>query len=125
MWTQMFPMHSPRSSAPKEGDLYKILIIHDCTFQLRYGYYDDEERGNPLVEPMPIYPDFYKTPQYTREGFPFVTKMQDACSCYRGKQSEFCECAECDFYSHGDDLIGICICPQHRKKSAEQNDDSK
>ncbi len=99
----------------KEGDLYKILSISDCTFKLYYGYYEEYERENPAIEPMPIYPDFLKAPRYTDDGFPFVTKMQDACKRFKGKADEFSECAECEHYLHGDDLIGICTCHQNQK----------
>ncbi len=100
----------------KEGDLYKILNISGCTFKLYYGYYEECERENPAIEPMPIYPDFLTTPKYTDDGSPFVTKMQDACKHYNGKVDEFSECAECQHYSHGDDLIGVCTCHQNKKQ---------
>lgn len=99
----------------KEGDLYKVLNILGHTFKLYYGYYEECERENPAVEPMPIYPDFIKIPEYTDSGQAFVTKMQDACKHYKGKSSKFNECAECEHYLHGDDLIGICTCRQNKK----------
>ncbi len=100
----------------QEGDLYKVLNISGHTFELYYGYYEDYERENPSVEPMPIYPDFLATPRYSDDGYPFVTKMQDACKHYKGKVDEFSECAECQYYLHGDDLIGICTCHQNQKQ---------
>ncbi len=99
-----------------EGALYKVLCIEDNTFEIRYGYYAEIEKNNPTVEPMPIYPDFTENPQYTKEGFAFVTKMQDACGYYKGKPSDFRECAECEFFKNGEDLIGICICAKNKKK---------
>ena len=57
----------------KEGDLYKILNIQGHTFKLYYGYYEDCERENPAVEPMPIYPDFIKSPKYTDTGQAFAS----------------------------------------------------
>ncbi len=103
----------------KEGDLYKVLNISGHTFELYYGYYEECERENPSVEPMPIYPDFIKTPEYTDKGQPFVTKMQDACEHYKGLTRQYNECAECDHYLHGDDLIGICTCHQNKNKDEE------
>ena len=119
MLSQLFLQESPPSATPKEGDVYKVLQIHQRQIELRYGYYEAEERENPEIDPMPIYPDFLKDPWFTEEGFPFVTKMQDVCDHYQGKDADYCECAECKFYSHGDDLIGICICPQRQQPGKE------
>ena len=105
---------------PNEGDLYKVIHLYGHTFSIFYGYYETFERDNPEVEPMPIYPDFLAKPQYTTDGFPFVTKMQDTCIHYSGKLSGFSECAECRYYLHGDELIGICTCSRNRL--TENND---
>ncbi len=99
----------------KEGELYKIVNINGHIFELYYGYYEECERKNPDIEPMPIYPNFIKNPKYTNDDFAFVTKMQDACKHYKGKQGQFNECAECEHYLHGDDLIGICTCLNNKK----------
>lgn len=101
---------------PREGALYKVVDLHGQQFPLYYGYYEEWERGKPGVEPMPIYPDFLARPQYTAEGFPFVTKMQDPCKHYRGKEGSFQDCAECSYYRHGDELIGICVCPENKQR---------
>lgn len=107
------------SPAPvcQEGELYRVLDLHGHTFELRYGYYEDFERENPAIEPMPIYPDFLKEPRHTADGFPFVTKMQDACKHYDGKPERYADCAECRYYMHGDELLGICTCPKNRKQT--------
>lgn len=104
----------------REGELYKVLTLHGHTFELRYGYYEDFERENPAIDPMPIYPDFRKEPRHTCEGFPFVTKMQDACKHYSGKPERFADCAECQYYMHGDELLGICTCPKNRLPQEEE-----
>lgn len=117
MLTRIFLQDSPKTAIPKEGDVYKILRIHDCEFKLLYGYYETQERENPAIDPMPIYPDFIKEPWFTKAGLPFVTKMQDTCEHFQGKASCFSECADCSFYSHGEDLIGLCVCPQKNKDS--------
>lgn len=109
-----------RSPIPQEGTLFKIANVHGHTFELYYGYYDEQERNNPAAEPMPIYPDFIRKPQYTSDGYAFVTQMQDICPYYRG-EAERCEdrcCAECEHYCHGDELLGICTCPFTRKSPA-------
>lgn len=104
---------------PREGELYKIVRIQGHSFPLIYGYYEECDRQNPAVEPMPIYPDFARQPQYTHEGFPFVTQMQDACQFYQGKTRKFCECAECQFYFQGEELIGICTCLQNKREDPD------
>ncbi|MBE6770285.1 MAG: hypothetical protein E7548_05980 [Ruminococcaceae bacterium] len=107
--------HSNNTDSVYEGAIYKILCIEDNTFEIRYGYYAEIEKKNPAVEPMPIYPDFIKNPKHTKEGFSFVTKMQDACGHYKGKFARFKECAECEFFKEGQDLIGICTCTKRKK----------
>ena len=99
-----------------EGELYKRLEIYGCVFEIKYGYYEECDRANPLVEPMPIYPDFIKNPIYTADGFPCVTKMQDICMHYEGNDDVDNGCAECIYYKHGDELVGICTCGSNKKK---------
>ena len=102
------------TSSPKEGSLYRVIDLHGCRFSIYYGYYDELDRNNPTVEPMPLYPDFIKSPRFTKEGYPFVTKMQDACPHYLGRIKAENECADCSYYCHGQDLIGICKCEAYR-----------
>lgn len=116
LWLQV-PLSPP--SAFAEGDLYKIITAHGRTFPIHYGYYEECDRDNPAIEPMPIYPDFLKSPQYTEEGAPFVTKMQDICSYYKGKESTENDCADCAYYRHGDELIGICTHPANNRNQEE------
>jgi len=99
-----------------EGELYKRLDIHGKVFEIKYGYYEECDRNNPVVEPMPIYPDFIKNPIYTNEGLPFVTKMQDVCQYYKGKDGVDNGCAECEYYRHGEELIGVCTCVENKKE---------
>ena len=103
-----------------EGSLYKTLCIRRETFSLYYGYYEQCDRDNPLVNPMPLYPDFRQHPRYASCGSPFVTKMQDACEHFRaarGRCAKENECAECTHYIHGEDLIGLCREPRNRYNS--------
>lgn len=111
----------------KEGDLFKELSVNGRTFKIYYGYYEECERSNPLIEPMPIYPNFIQNPEYTDDGNPYVTKTQDACIHYKGRITKFRECAECAFFAHGEDFIGVCTYPDNKcqsteKKETEQND---
>ena len=104
-------------SEHKEGELYKIVTTYGKTFELRYGYYCDKDRENPLCEPAVIYPDFTDKPLYTDNGEPFVTMMQDACRGYRGesKKTRDTTCAECKHFMRGEEWFGICVCPYNRK----------
>jgi len=88
-----------------EGDLYRTITLHGHIFEIRYGYYEEYERARG--EPIPILPDFKRCPLYTGEGFPFVTQMQELCEHGNSRFKEGC-CVDCRFYSHGEDLIGIC-----------------
>ncbi len=117
MITKLFPQNT-LSQPPNcnEGDLFKRFQIYGHEFEIFYGYYEDIERENPLIDPMPIYPDFLKEPQYTTDGLPFVTKMQDACEYYIGKQKICKECAECEYYKHGEELIGVCTNPNRKEQ---------
>lgn len=97
----------------REGDLYKILNVCGMTFPLYYGYYDDRDRHSKFNDPIPIYPDFLEAPQYTAEGIPFVTAMQDACEHYAGHDREG-SCESCLHYHECEDLIGICRCDKRK-----------
>lgn len=98
----------PHAYTHTEGELYKVINLHGQKIFICYGYYDDRERQNPAIEPIPIYPDFLEQPRFTPEGHRFVTKMQDACEHYEGPSCVDRECADCRYYSHGEDLLGIC-----------------
>lgn len=98
---------------PKEGDIFKTIILHGKSFELRYGYYEDFERESEFGEPIPIYPDFLKSPQYSNEGYPFVTQMQEKCSDAIIFQNGDC-CTDCIYYHHGEELLGLCKCEKKR-----------
>jgi hypothetical protein len=103
------------NSRAREGDLYRRIDLHGKTFIIYYGYYDERERESKWDDPIPIYPNFLIDPEHTREGFPFVTAMQDACKGFRGTHPDD-GCHGCLHYKGGDDLIGICTCPKNRKQ---------
>lgn len=99
----------------KEGELYKVLKVDKNTFEIRYGYYSEEEKDSKYNEPIPIFPDFYLEPRYTVDGFPLVTKMQDKCKYFTsGKNID--TCYGCSHFKEGDDMIGICTCLKRRIK---------
>lgn len=111
----------PQSQTEKEkhleGDFYKKIELHGKSFALYYGYYEECDRVNPLCDPIVIYPDFLKDPVYTEDGAPFVTMMQDACDSYKGKarRNEDTTCAECKYFSRGEEWFGICTYAKNKK----------
>lgn len=105
----------PRSAIPKEGELYKIIELYGKTFEIRYGFYEECDRHNRYAEPVEIYPDFTKKPQYTKEGQPFITAIQSPCQYFKGRKDENSTCEECAYYQHCEELLAICTCPEKRK----------
>ena len=106
----------------RDGDLYKTITLFGKTFEIKYGFYEDYERENAFCEPIPIYPNFKKEPIYTDEGFPFVTQMQVLCKYGDSRFSDGC-CVDCAHFLQGQDLIGICKCPENiikRKKTRKR-----
>ncbi len=91
----------------KEGDPYKTIVIDDITFDIRYGYYEEQDRYGKYNDPIPIYPNFRENPEYNKEGYPFVTAMQNACCHFDGADKEL-GCYGCKYYKEENDLIGIC-----------------
>ena len=104
-----------KPSVPKEGDLFKIIQLHGKTFEIRYGFYEECDRHTQYAEPMEIYPNFIKEPQYTDEGIPFVTAIQIPCDYYYGKLTDNSTCEECSYYRPGEELLGICTCPKNKR----------
>ena len=98
----------------KEGTLYKLITLHGKTFEIYYGYYDENDKLSKFNDPIPIFPDFINNKEYTDKGFMFVTFMQDKCSYYIGDKNED-SCYKCSYYKKGEDLIGICKCEKNRK----------
>lgn len=104
-------------TARREGDLYKVVTTFGKTFELKYGFYEEKDRLSPLCEPAVIYPDFVRDPLYTEAGMPFVTMMQDACTCYTGEMKKTADttCADCKYFERGEEWFGLCHCPRNRK----------
>lgn len=97
----------------RDGDVYKIIRVEDMTFEIKYGYYEEYERGRS--EPVPIYPCFLSEPAYTDGGAPLVTAMQEACPGFEGEDREL-GCFGCRHFSEWEDLIGICESPERKRK---------
>jgi hypothetical protein len=97
-----------KAKKPREGELYRVIEAHGAPFELYYGYYDDADRQNPLIEPMEMYPDFIKAPVYTADGYPFVTAMQKPCEGFRGELDEDSTCYQCLHFEKCEELLGIC-----------------
>lgn len=109
---------------PKEGELYKIYEVGGYTFEIRYGYYAENERGR--VEPLPIFPDFQKEPVYTDDGYQLAALIHIACSYYKSdKEKPENLCGDCIYYSQPKQEIAICKCKNRCNKayneSATQN----
>ena len=102
----------------REGDLHKTVVIGDRIFEIRYGYTSEEERSR--WAPVPIYPDFAKVPQYTTDGFPFVTAYQDSCPHYCSKPMATGEnwCSDCKHFEKCEEYIGICRCEKKSRADA-------
>ena len=122
MFTSLFEkVNIQEEPKHNEGELYRVVTTFGKTFELRYGYYGEKDRQNPLCKPVPIYPDFQREPIYTDEGKPFVTMMQDACKNYKGdsKRTSDTTCAECKYFERGEEWFGVCKCPYNREVKNE------
>ncbi|MBE6925013.1 MAG: hypothetical protein E7466_07260 [Ruminococcaceae bacterium] len=108
------PLEQP--SAPREGDLFKVIQCHGNTFEIRYGFYEECDRHALFAEPMEIYPNFIKEPQYTDDGIPFVTAIQLPCEKFSGEVDDNSTCEDCSHYQHCEELLGICTCPDNQKE---------
>lgn len=109
----MFEKLSNEEFVPKEGMLYKTVTVSGKTFELYYGYYEDIDRSNNVLDV--IYPDFIKNPAYAKDGQPIVTAMQDGCRFFTGKSGDDC-CGECIYYKKGEELFGLCTSPDNKVK---------
>lgn len=100
----------------REGELYKVYRIEDHTFEIRYGYYEESERGR--MDPLPIFPDLVKNPVYTKEGRPIVSVVQPPCRHYRPRDKEMREdwCGDCMHYSDTGKEIAVCDCKWYFKE---------
>lgn len=104
--------HDP--ALPREGDLYKICTVDDLSFEIRYGYHTENERGR--VEPLPIFPDMVAGPAYTRSGIPVTAYVQAPCGHYTPRHPSLPEewCGDCVHYGGGREKMGRCLCPERQ-----------
>ena len=119
MLKRLLKRNRSEEDGPQEGDLYARIEHAGRTFELYYGYYEECDRYNPLVKPVPLYPDFIERPQYDDDGYPFATEMQDVCLYYVGKFHED-GCYGCKHYRRLIDFIGLCTCEARRQENAEE-----
>jgi hypothetical protein len=99
---------------PNEGDLYKIYTVDNLSFEIRYGYHEENERGR--IEPLPIFPNMVAQPVYTRLGIPVTAYVQAPCPFYDPRCQSHPEdwCGDCIHYGGGREKIGRCLCPERR-----------
>ena len=49
MFTEIFESdHIHKNTEHREGDLYGVVTTYGRSFELRYGYYGEKDRQNPL-----------------------------------------------------------------------------
>jgi len=94
----------------------RVFKIDDDTCEVIF-YYDEA-----FKKYFGDYPDFDETPKFTPEGKPWVTAMESGCGAGVSKSNhkETCfDCGSCLYFRRENpgDLIGICDCPEKRKKS--------
>lgn len=109
-----------KNQIPREGEIYKVVQVGDKTFEIVYGYYSEEERQ--WGEAMPILPDFTKTPMYTIDGEPLITRIQDSCEYYEVPDDKEGDgwCADCRHNSSPKDEISVCRCERNRKNGGKR-----
>lgn len=101
---------------PREGDLYKTFTVDTYTFEIRYGYYAENERNR--VEPLPIFPDFVNNPVCTASGVPITTRLQIPCVHYQSSCPERPDgwCGDCVHYESYKDEFGLCRCRERKRE---------
>ncbi len=107
----------------KEGDIYQTISVGGKLFVIYYGFYSDKDRKTE--NPIPIFPDFTLTPQFSECGKPFVTKIQDACQYYASLLGERGEgwCCDCKYFENPNCDISLCTNPRCFKKNIYKSSD--
>jgi len=99
----------------KEKHLHKVYQVGDHSFPV-YREYDEQ-----LDKSYPAFPDFEKCPEYTAEGRPFVTAVQDSCPYAMARDPEEetpGDCSDCRWFFREHipyDPIGICMNEKWKK----------
>lgn len=103
---------------PKEGDIFDVIYMGGHSLVIRYGYYDESERG--VTDPIPILPCFLTDPKHTEDGWPLVTRIQDACEYYTAREGAGDGwCADCIHCQYWQAEVGICKCPQRKQRKPQ------
>lgn len=93
----------------KEKHLHKVYQVEDHSFPV-YREYDSQ-----MDESYPVFPDFEKCPEYTAEGRPFATAVQDSCPYAKARvpgEETPGDCSDCKWFFREHtpyDPIGICM----------------
>ena len=84
---------------------------------LIYREYDDIAEKDILN-----YPDFEDDPQYTDEGYPFATAVQECCEYFlddgAGEDEPSGDCGSCKWFKREEtlyDMIGVCMCDKFKQ----------
>ncbi len=102
---------------PEPKQLYKVFRVGGRSFPV-YLEYDEQ-----FDETYPAYPDFGKQPEYTEDGRPFATAVQESCPHARPNASGEGlpgDCGGCGWFYREQtpyDLIGVCCCEARRINS--------
>ena len=100
----------------EEKHLHKVYQVGGRSFPV-YLEYDEQMGGS-----YPVFPDFEEYPEYTGEGRPFATAVQESCSHAKAKALEADtprDCSDCAWFYREHtpyDPIGICMCDVRRCK---------
>lgn len=99
----------------KEKHLHKVYQVGGRSFPV-YREYDEQ-----LDESYPVFPDFEQCPEYTAQGYPFATAVQDNCHYAKARTQEEVpnDCSSCEWFFREHtpyDPIGICMFDDRRCK---------
>lgn len=109
-------LQNEKSTEYVEGEIYEIVEIEGHRFEIVCGYNGKQEKKAGVV--LPRYPNFKKTPKYTKDGYRLTTCMQEACKFYKPMpdRDREKECGDCiHFKNENRNVIGICKCENLKK----------
>jgi hypothetical protein len=105
---------------PREGELYKTIVVGGHSFDLQYGYYEEFERT--LCSPVVVFPDLIANPLHSPEGFRLVTQIQEPCRSFQlaaGREEQWC--GDCAHFFGEHPEIGECRC-NHRNANLKEEE---
>ena len=107
------------NDAPKEGDLYKTIILGGKTIEIRYQRYEDFDPEHQIDYEVKMFED---NPEYTVDGFAFRNAQDEVCP-YLVPKDGNCDgnftCESCAYLSDRVEHIGICGCTAKRQRGAK------